>query len=865
VDFDRLSSALADRYRLERELGAGGMATVWLAEDLRHHRQVAVKVLRPELAASLGPERFHQEVEVAARLQHPHILPLHDSGEADGFLYYVMPYVEGMTLRTRLRKERELPVGEAVRILRDVADAMVEAHARGVIHRDLKPENIMLTGRHAVVADFGVAKAVSEATGKQRLTTAGVAMGTPTYMAPEQATADPLTDHRADIYALGVVAYEMLTGEPPFVRTTAQAMLAAHLTEPPVAVTVRRGTIPAPLATLVMRCLEKKPADRPQRAEEVLAILESLATPSGGVTPTETQPVRVRGSRRKLALAAAGIAAVALVAVGAWALLNRGGPLPDARQREPVVVLPFEVQGGDAALASLGVQAADRITAAIEGASLGAVVRIASAGDGERYTARLGRRVLRETGAGTLVVGTIAQRGDQVEVQAQVVRGSDLTTVWTLGPERAPSTDPTHAMDAIQERVLGALGWYLLGWGSTWENPGIMKPAPSLEVFRLAYRAGGLFLRGQYSGAVPFFRDAFARDTTWFVPALWLAQSHQNQGRAQERESVLEMRRDRLQRGETLYLDFLQALLGSPEDEVRTCLAWFSAEPVWAYLVMWSLVRARRPAEALEYYALGTASHGGLRHDFQTWYVMANMAYHMLGRFEEELELARAAKAQEPRSYGHWAREVGALAALGRADEIERIITASHTLETQGAPVRLMSAAASELFLHGHSDEARGYAKRVVTGLEQYPDSMQALSASLVILRDALRILGRQNEVVRSYEDAGTGTGARGLGERILGMRDRILLGDTVGAMALVDSARIQPLTAYMSISWATKGVPLYHAAGILSLLGRKDEAVAMLREALNNGYRLGADEPLYWYWAPIKDYPPFQELVRVR
>jgi serine/threonine-protein kinase len=220
------------------------MATVWLAQDLKHHRQVAVKVLRPELAASLGPERFLREVDIAANLQHPNILALYDSGEADGFLYYVMPYVEGQTVRQRLLRERELPVSEAVRILRDVADALTEAHAHGVVHRDLKPENIMLTGRHALVDDFGVAKAVSEATGRQHLTTKGVALGTPTYMAPEQAAADPLTDHRADIYALGVVAYEMLTGEPPFVRTTAQAMMAAHLTEAPVAVTERRGTIP---------------------------------------------------------------------------------------------------------------------------------------------------------------------------------------------------------------------------------------------------------------------------------------------------------------------------------------------------------------------------------------------------------------------------------------------------------------------------------------------------------------------------------------------------------------------------------------------------------------------------------------------
>jgi len=323
---DRLKAALGDRYALERELGQGGMATVWLAEDLKHQRKVAVKVLRPELASSVGPERFLAEIHLTARLQHPHILPLHDSGEADGFLYYVMPYVEGPTLRHRLLRERELPVGEVVRILRDLADALTEAHAHGVVHRDLKPENVMLSGRHALVADFGVAKAVSEATGRHHLTTKGVALGTPAYMAPEQAAADPLTDHRTDIYALGVVAYEMLTGEPPFVRTTPQAILAAQVTELPTPVTERRETVPPTLAALVMRCLAKKPADRPQRAEEVLGVLEALATPSGGVTPTDTRPVTgvpgpaARGDvRRWVALASvASVAAVIVLGIVFW-------------------------------------------------------------------------------------------------------------------------------------------------------------------------------------------------------------------------------------------------------------------------------------------------------------------------------------------------------------------------------------------------------------------------------------------------------------------------------------------------------------------------------------------------------------------
>src|SRR6185312_4275676 len=191
---DKLQEALGSAYRIERELGAGGMATVYLAEDVRHRRKVAIKVLRPELAASMGPERFLREIEIAAQLQHPHILPLLDSGDAAGFLFYVMPYIQGESLRDRLARERELPVQDALRIITEVADALAHAHQHGVVHRDIKPENILLSGRHALVADFGVAKAVSEASGKLKLTSVGVALGTPTYMAPEQASADPALD-----------------------------------------------------------------------------------------------------------------------------------------------------------------------------------------------------------------------------------------------------------------------------------------------------------------------------------------------------------------------------------------------------------------------------------------------------------------------------------------------------------------------------------------------------------------------------------------------------------------------------------------------------------------------------------------------
>jgi serine/threonine-protein kinase len=304
------------------------MATVYLAEDLKHHRQVAIKVLRPDLAAALGADRFTQEIEIAARLQHPHILGVFDSGSADGFLYYVMPYVAGESLRERLSRQGELPIHEAVRLLSEVADALGYAHGQGVVHRDIKPENVMVSGRHALVMDFGVAKAVSEASGRNKLTTLGVALGTPAYMAPEQASADPHIDHRVDIYALGVMGYELLAGRPPFTGASPQQVLAAHVMQTPELVSTHRPSISPALTNVIMKALEKRPADRWQSAEEMLAQLEPLATPSGGLTPTGTMPIAAvarRGPRG--VLVGIGAAVLLLAAAAALSLWRRPQPV----------------------------------------------------------------------------------------------------------------------------------------------------------------------------------------------------------------------------------------------------------------------------------------------------------------------------------------------------------------------------------------------------------------------------------------------------------------------------------------------------------------------------------------------------------
>src|SRR2546430_10749733 len=269
---ERLQSALGPAYRLDNELGGGGMSRVFLAEEVRLGRQVVVKVLPPEMAAGVNAERFEREIRLAAKLQHPHIVPLLSAGSQGDLLYYIMPRVEGESLRARLAHEHELPIGDTVRILRDVTDALAYAHGHGIVHRDVKPDNVLVSGKHALVADFGVAKAVAESTGKTALTSLGVALGTPAYMAPEQAAADPNTDHRADIYAVGALGYEMLTGRPPFTGASPQAVLAAQGTLAPEPVTQHRDSVPPALAGVIMQCLAKHPADRLQSAEALLEI-----------------------------------------------------------------------------------------------------------------------------------------------------------------------------------------------------------------------------------------------------------------------------------------------------------------------------------------------------------------------------------------------------------------------------------------------------------------------------------------------------------------------------------------------------------------------------------------------------------------
>src|SRR5687768_3023305 len=446
---ERLTAALADRYRIERELGQGGMATVYLAEDLKHHRKVAIKVLKPELTASLGQERFLREIETTANLRHPHILPLYDSGavrsghaepradgEAADSLYYVMPFVEGESLRDRLTRDRQLPIDDALRIAREVSDALSYAHARGIVHRDIKPENILLESGHAVVADFGIARAV-RAAGAESLTGTGVAIGTPAYMSPEQASGDHDLDGRSDLYALGCVLYEMLAGQPPFTGPTVESIVRQHLVAAPPPVTNLRPAVPSTVLSALARALAKNPADRfnpvaqfadALRAGEPFAIPAAAPPAPSASSPLASSPSASSPPRplpRLLRRFEVIGVAVALAAVAVFALWRRGAP-PTAQATPPtsIAVLPFESVGGDTANIYFAEGIADELTTALASVS---GLRVAATSSAFTYRGKTvdAREVGRALHVATVLQGRVRRAGPAFRVSAQLTNAAD--------------------------------------------------------------------------------------------------------------------------------------------------------------------------------------------------------------------------------------------------------------------------------------------------------------------------------------------------------------------------------------------------------------------------------------------------------
>ncbi|MEP7347884.1 MAG: protein kinase, partial [Gemmatimonadaceae bacterium] len=528
---DRLQAALGDAYDVVRELGGGGMSHVFLAVERRLNREVVIKLLPPDLVAGVSLDRFNREIQLVARLQHPHIVPVLSAGEADGVPFFTMPFVAGSSLRELLRAGTPLGTTDAVHILREVATALAYAHAQGIVHRDIKPDNVLLSGGAAMVTDFGVAKAISSAReratpagGGGTLTMLGTSLGTPTYMAPEQTAGDPATDHRADIYSFGIMAYELLVGTPPFAGRSPAAMLAAQMAEVPPPVSASRPDTPIPLVDLVARCLEKDPARRPQTAAEIVQALDQALVSSAGVMPSYTSsqaPTRgdanvalssaVGGGRRALTL---GVLAFLVVAVGAGGfLLSRqrsAAPAADATDARSIAVLPLENVGGGEEDRYFSDGMTDEISSAL---SKVPGMRVASRTSvfALHRKGMDAREIARTLNVANVLEGTVRRAGDRLRVSTQLTNAHDGLSLWSESYERRMA-DVFQVQDDIAGSIAGALRLTL---GERPSPNGPRRGTADLAAY-------DLYLRGRFfwnqRGAVAlqraagYFEQAIARD-----------------------------------------------------------------------------------------------------------------------------------------------------------------------------------------------------------------------------------------------------------------------------------------------------------------------------------------------------------------
>jgi serine/threonine-protein kinase len=491
----QLSAALAGRYAIERELGRGGMAMVFLAEDVKHHRPVAIKLLQPELAAVLGGERFLREIEIAARLHHPHILPLYDSGEADGLLYYVMPYAEGESLRDRLEREKQLPLDDALQIAREVADALSYAHSHDVVHRDIKPENILLESGHAVVADFGIARAITAA-GGETLTGTGMAIGTPAYMSPEQAAGSKELDGRSDLYSLGCVLYEMLAGQPPFTGPTVESVVHQHLAVEPHSITSLRPAVPAEVAAALQRALAKTPADR---FNPVALFGEALRDGGTGARRDGGTGGQKPGARFRpavpLSLRTALFGVAAVVVVGGALLVLRPGreaaaPAGPAYERTAIAVLPFQNLSAEGPHAYFAGGLHDELlTQLSKVAALTVISRTSVMGYAGTNTPL--RQIASELGVGSVVEGSVQVVGGRLRVNVQLVDAATDAHLWAERYDRTLE-DAFAIQSDVAQQIVAAVGAALAGA----ERQGLAQaPTANAEAYRLYLQGREYWIR----------------------------------------------------------------------------------------------------------------------------------------------------------------------------------------------------------------------------------------------------------------------------------------------------------------------------------------------------------------------------------
>ena len=842
------------------------MSRVFLVNETRLKRQIVVKVLPPEMAADVSIMRFEREIALAARLQHPHIVPLLATGETQGLPYYTMPFVEGESLRDRLTRVGELPVAEAVRLLREIATALAYAHEKGLVHRDIKPENVLLSGGIALVADFGVAKAlIASATAADGgLTSVGVSIGTPAYMSPEQVAADPNVDHRADLYALGMVAYEMLAGQAPFAGRPVQALLSAHITDKPEPLEKRRPAVPPALAALVMKCLEKRPADRPQSALEIVQALDALVISSAtgaALSDTASRGASwMRGARGALLAVAAAVVVVA--AAGAWLRFGRA-PAPPILSGSRLLVAPFENLTGDPRLEYVGGIAADGLALTVaQSGSVDVVpsttvlmaLRDTSGGVSQRMD-----RLAAATHAGLRVSGSFARRGDSLVLQAQL---TDLRTgkiVNTLDPQIGPVGDPVALVSALADRLLAALGSREI---TILPQRGFRLPknAAYLEFAKGFER---FVMQGDLIGARPFFERAIAIDPT-YVRAYQLRQRmYLNTGGYDSAASVsrqIQKLPVTLTAGERFAQDYNDAeLRGDIPTYLRSMqqMAALDSSALALALVGEAGMFMLRPdiaVPALER-AIPTFILVGGRAATRQLSVFAEVL-HQAGTYDRELDLLTRNQSAFPdvgvfrgrnlRAYGaNGNKEL----ALSLADTLLRF-----TDDSTGVAVMRVTIGAQEFRMHGDTATAgRLLAMNrtwVATHAPRATSPNRQMSEGILFL-----LTGSVDSAIARFtlvaRDAARIDAAGYLGIALAAH------GDTARARTIADSL------GAMTRPWLF-GNHTFLSAAIVGSIGDRDRAMQLLQKSHDEG--VGMDT---WHFSPalngMRGYAPFDALMSPR
>ena len=861
---DQLQQALGQTYRIDRELGGGGMSRVFLSTETALDRRVVLKVLPPELASGVSIERFKREISLAAKLQHAHIVPLLSTGDANGLPWFAMPFVDGASLRTRLGAG-ELPIADVVHTLRDVASALAYAHGKGVVHRDIKPENILLAEGGAAVTDFGVAKALVDAGAEHgsTLTSVGVALGTPAYMAPEQIAGDGRTDHRADIYALGVVAYEMLCGHDPFAGRSPQATMAAHMTEDATPVERLRPATPPALAQLVLRCMAKSAADRVQSAQEIVNALDGLSTPSGtmpmGAASRVAYPAASTPSMRRTARMAAIALGVAVVAVGAWYATQRSGGGAPVTNLRRVAVVPFENLTGDKALDVVGRVASEELSRSIAQTDSADVVDgnvvLMALGDAAQSSESMVARVAKATGAGIVVRGSYSKAGDSLRMQVSVIDAKTGKVLRALDPTTGTVSDPMVAIAALRERLLGSIVS-----GDLARKVTIGSAPPKYSAY-LEHLAGLAMAAKSQTASRAFFERAIALDSTFVTPYIALANTHAITGSYADADAVivrLRAQRDRLSSVDRLAIDYFdEFLVGNLTESLKSSQELYrrTGDLFWAALAPYSALAILRPAEALD--ALRASDSFAIKVGWIGQIDGEAIAHHLLADYRKELESLDRGIALLPQFTAQYtATKFRAYAGLHDFAAARTLADTLLALRSDRGSIDGLNTVASAAWeFDAHGDSAGG---QLLTQQALDWARSNALPKPSILWERSVGSLwlfaGELDSAAAHFARALPDTSIYGIGTAAYLAMIAARRNDVARARAVSDSM------AANVPKWDRGRTPYWRAA-ILAELGDRAEAVRVLTVAPSQGARMD-----FWHrnlaLRSLRGYAPYEALI---